>query len=152
MKNFESYHIIGFLLAYISLSNSHTVVVPKIQTTTAVYAMVSLAPLLGILSTSDSVSIEHLLLVLSYACTERALGSLIVLNDSKHTKVGVTNYLHMIFTVSILILIYTQRINVSVGYTTLIAFTIFSFLSRKITVQFALQDYIIIHLLFFFAK
>ena len=113
MKNFESYHVIPFLLAYLSLNNSYNFNTPVINITKTVYSIISLAPLIGVLALTDSDSVEHLLLVLSYAFAQRSLGSLVVLNNDKPPKVTLSNYLHIVFLISILMLVYNKKINIA---------------------------------------
>jgi hypothetical protein len=151
MRNFESYHIIGFLLAYLSLNNKYSIQIPKISITDTVYTLLSVSPMIAVLSTTNSQSFEHLLLVLSYIFTERSLSSLITI-DNKSTNVKFTNYLHMVFVISLLLLIYNQKFNIQVGYAMMIGFSILTLMSNKTSLSFALQDYFIIHLLFFFTK
>ena len=151
MRNFESYHIIGFLLAYLSLNNKYSIQIPEISITDTVYTLLSVSPMIAVLSTTNSQSFEHLLLVLSYIFTERSLSSLITI-DNKSTNVKFTNYLHMVFVISLLLLIYNQKFNIQVGYAMMIGFSILTLMSNKTSLSFALQDYFIIHLLFFFTK
>ena len=152
MKNFESYHVIPFLLAYLSLNNSYNFNTPVINITKTVYSIISLAPLIGVLALTDSDSVEHLLLVLSYAFAQRSLGSLVVLNNDKPPKVTLSNYLHIVFLISILMLVYNKKININVGYVVLISFTLFTLFSKYSQLPLVIQDYIVVHLLFFFTK
>lgn len=149
MKNFESYHVLGFILAYLSLHNNYVVSLPEMKASLFTYGLLSIAPFVGVLSTDVS-SLEHVLLVLSYAFTEKAIGSLIVMEDKQ--KAVLSEYLHIVFVISILMLIYNRKLNVQLGYIFLLTFTMFSLSSRKVSLQYALKDYLIIHLLFFFTK
>jgi hypothetical protein len=152
MRNFESYHIIGFLLAYLSLNNKYLVQIPKVSITDTVYTLISVAPMVAVLTTTNSQSFEHSLLVLSIIFTERSLSSLITIDNNNSTKVKLTNYLHMIFIISLLLLVYNQKVNIPIGYAIMVGFSMLSLMSNKTSIPFALQDFLIIHLLFFFTK
>ena len=152
MRNFESYHLIGFLLAYFSLERSYAINVPHLKVTNFVYTAVSSIPFFTVLVNTNSESLEHLLLVLSYVFTERSLGALVTMDNSNSTKLQMSNYVHMIFLISMLILIYNKTLSIQLGYILSLVYTILSLMSRKTSISFALQDYIIIHLIFYFTK
>lgn len=148
MKNLESYHILGFILAYISLYNNFKLPETSLSISNNVYNLIALAPFFIFASQADANNLEQLILVLSYASTIKALGNLF--DSSKPLKLE--NYTHMVFIISLLMLIYNEKINLNVAYAVMIAFCIGSIASKKNNVQVCLNDIIIIHLLFFFTK
>ena len=148
MKNLESYHILGFLLAYVSLYNNYKL--PNISLTVSnnVYNLIALAPLLVFASQADANSLEQLVLVLSYASAAKALGNMF--DSSQPMKIE--NYTHMICIISVLMLIYNEKLNVTAAYTMMTCFSVLSVLMQKNSVQFCVNDILLLHLLFFFTK
>ena len=159
MSKFESYHIIGFVLAYISLYYKSTIKMPQIQTSQFAYILTALLPLFAVIGTTSADSLEHISLVLSYAFAQHAVGNIIKINEiseplnpSNKKSATISQYMHMTFLISVLMLIYNGKVNMYMGYALLFAFTTFSFMNNKINTSNALRDYVIIHLLFFFTK
>lgn len=154
MKYLESYHVVGFILAYLSLYQSYEITASEIKIQQNIYLLCALAPLLIMVSSSDSAALEQLVLILAYAFTIRSVSTLLYFKDmqTKPQKSNIEHYAHMVFLISILMLIYNRKINVYGAYVGMCGFSILSLLSRKVTVSFCIQDYIILHLLFFFTK
>lgn len=148
MKNLESYHILGFILAYLSLYNNYKLPESSLNVSNNVYNLIALAPFFVFVSQADANNLEQLLLVLSYAASAKALGNMF--DSSKPLKIE--HYTHMVFIISLLMLIYNEKLNINVAYAIMIAFTIGSVISRKVSVQFSLNDLVLLHLLFFFTK
>ena len=148
MKSLESYHILGFVLAYLSLYNNYKLPETTLSISKNVYNMIALAPFLIFASQADANNLEQLILVLSYASTVKALGNIF----DTSTPLKLESYTHMIFVISLLMLIYNGKININVAYAMMIAFSIGSIATQKNSVQFCVNDMILIHLLFFFTK
>ena len=148
MKNLESYHILGFILAYLSLHNNYKLPELSLSLSNNVYNLFALAPFIIFASQADANNIEQLILVLSYASTVKALGN--IFDSTKPLKLE--NYTHMIFIISLLMLIYNDKLNAYSAYAMMIAFTFGSIATKKNSVQFCMNDLILLHLLFFFTK
>ena len=148
MKNLESYHILGFLLAYVSLYNNYKLPNISLNVSNNVYNLIALAPLLVFASQADANSLEQLVLVLSYASAARALENMF--DTSQPLKIE--NFTHMISIISMLMLIYNEKLNITAAYAIMICFSVLSVLTRKNSVQFCANDILLLHLLFFFTK
>ena len=152
MRTLESYHIVGFILMYISLHKQYSFKSSELKIHANIYLLASIAPFIVLAASSDSNSIEQLMLVLSYMSTIQALSSIFNFQNEQVIKVKLENYAHTMFVISMLMLMYNKKIAVQIGYLIMIAFSILSLLANKTTINFGIQDYIILHLLFFFTK
>ena len=152
MKNLESYHIIGFLVAYLSLYQHTLLQLPQITLQKPIYLLCALAPLFMVASSSDCSALEQLVLVLAYAFFIRGISTIVYLKNENPTIVTLENYGHMVFLISILMLIYNKKTNIYGSYAAMAVFSIVSLLSNKVTLSFCVHDYILLHLLFFFTK
>ena len=152
MKSLESYHIVGFLIAYLSLYDHHMLQLPQITLQKQIYLLCALAPLLMVASSSDCGTLEQLVLVLAYAFFIRGISTIVYLKNEKSTEVTLENYGHMVFLISTLMLIYNKKTNLYGSYAAMAAFSTLSLLSNKVTLSFCVHDYILLHLLFFFTK
>ena len=152
MKSLESYHIVGFLVAYLSLYQHQVLQLPQITLQKQIYLLCALAPFLMVVSSSDCATLEQLVLVLAYAFFIRGISTVVYLQKEKPTEVTLENYGHMVFLISTLMLIYNKKTNIYGSYVAMAVFSTISLLSNKITISFCVHDYILLHLLFFFTK
>lgn len=152
MKSLESYHILCFIIAYMSIYQTIPVQAPELKIPRNIYVCIALAPILWLASSTDSSALEQLALVCSYGFFIRACSTMIHLAKDTKTNVSFESYAHMVTIISILMMIYNKNINVYSAYIMMITFSIMSLCSQKTTIQFCVEDYVLMHLLFFFTK
>lgn len=152
MRTLESYHILGFIVAYLSLYKSYELTLPDIKIQNNVYILCAIAPLLALCGSTDCNSLEHLTLVLAYAFFIRGMSVMFALKSDPKYKIEIENYAHMIFIISLLMLIYNNKVQFNIAYPIMIVFSAVSLMANKTTINYCMNDYILLHLLFFFTK
>ena len=152
MKQLESYHITGFILAYIALHKKFNVKTTPLKITNTLYKLCALSPLILLLAKVESKTMEQLVIVLSYVYGLKALQAIVNINDTPEIKLDWNNYAYSLGVISILMLIYTKLVTTQVGYMLMLSFFILSIWANKISFSDSTNDLVILHLLFFFTK
>lgn len=156
MKTFESYHIVSFFIIYFALTNSSPLTIPHLVLPSLFLQIAAVLPVLALIFSSNTDSLEHLLLICSYFSFIRSFSSPKLTSSTSCQKpLTLDTFIHGFFLASILILMYNDIIPksyISLSYVYALAFSSLYIISKNTTLDFVLQDYAFIHLIFFFTK
>lgn len=155
MKKFESYYAVSFLLLYLSFYNKDPILFPYIKINLNFLIALSSLPILFLLSKSNSDILEHFFVITSFFTAIRSFSSPKISYFNNERPFNLSQFSHPIAIASIILLFYYKLIDSSHIYISYFLLSIFSFLhifSKISSIDFILQDYVLIHLLFFYSK
>lgn len=150
--DFQSYHIIGFLLAYFSLFHVADVWIPQIWNSKPMFYIIFGLQLFYFTFDGWSKYIEQYIIMLTYAFFYKALTHMVSVNDKKQISATKDKYIHVQFVITTLLLIYQQRIDLYSAYLLMFFFSILGFSNRKISFHNFIEDFVVGHSVFFFLK
>ena len=150
----KEYHLIPFVLFYFVMKrqSSTTLTLPEFHHIFPKYTeyAVSLLPLLYMLRTGNTSSVEHLLVILSYMCAIKSVKSFATGNEAKLSQ--------LLLPICIVSCLMNMYVDVRVRQYAVVLYMLFAvyattlITSKKTTISESIDDFVFAHLIFYFTK